>query len=325
MFLFKRKKQKEYLEQLRKAASSKDFEGLEELYYGYKLFCRTNGLANNLLYNELIGRTYILDVSLERSYGELEGLPGAVNHLNSVISNESLVDGISLEEAEILLGWVVKNAVDAIVDDAGSLSKNNMASSCYFAQAVTAFPFITAGLPCTINNTKYFVGLKELMFSYISSSAINHPFITASLPVKIGDTIIMKRYLIDITYKQFFTADNCNKGVYSDDKTPDPGYFVCQTKEGIEFATELLRKGYIELTAKNANIYGSAFSSASQEPNESMLAILWESKVDYTSIIDQNQEELAYSADNIDLMDATYCFPGIELKNKKTIGKFPKE
>ena len=332
LFKTKRGKQKDYIERLKEVASRKDFKELEKLYYEYKLFCRSNNLEVKLNYSDLIGRDYILDVSLERVYGNFDGLSEAVEHLKTAISNnkasneEALGDGISWEEAELLLKWVVKNAVDAIVDDTGSLSKTAMSSNCYFAQAVTAFPFITAGLPYTVNNTKYFVGLKELMLGIDADGGIDHPFITASLPVKYRDRVLMDRYLIDITFKQFFTADNCNEGVYSDGKTPDPGYFVCKTERGVEFATELLSKGYILLLDSDATIYGSAFLSASQNANSSMLAGIYTDKIDYISIMDHNQDQLAYSLDNADFMDAACCFPGIdEQPRQKTIGQYTKE
>lgn len=75
-----------------------------------------------------------------------------------------------------------------------------------------------------------------------------------------------KTYLIDTTYRQFFTTNRCNEGRYYQEEentglkvAPDPGYFV----EDKDFARSLMRNGYIELTEETATKYGEAFKKAS--------------------------------------------------------------
>ena len=300
--------QKKYLRLLKKAIKNGNKNEIEEAYIAYKKFTHDNNLKDEFQYEELVGAKYILDVTLERIYVETESVGLASNRLREAIANnaDSLVDGVSLEEADLLLKWVIQNAINAAADDIETISDYALSYNSYFVQSVMVFPFMNAKLPYTINNTKHFAEGVE-----------DHPFITASIPIKLDGRVVMKRYLIDPTYKQYFTANKCNIGVLIDGNVPDPGYFICKAPNGTAFATELLKNGYIELTNANANLYGYGFTATTSFSYESSPEKLGER---YIQIMDECQDELVYQADNIDFIGLNCAFPVYE-KQKKYEGK----
>ena len=83
-------------------------------------------------------------------------------------------------------------------------------------------------------------------------------------------TINEKRYLMDPTYIQFFSKENCDekKFVIINGKicaTPDPGYFIVNNKKKSKIATmSLLIDGYTEFTEEVAKEYGDSFFQTKQ-------------------------------------------------------------
>lgn len=57
-----------------------------------------------------------------------------------------------------------------------------------------------------------------------------------------------KLYVIDPTFRQFLVKEKCLCDFY-------PGYFLTQTKEGIEFGENLLNHGFFKLNESNLKIY----------------------------------------------------------------------
>lgn len=95
----------------------------------------------------------------------------------------------------------------------------------------------------------------------ITNSITGHSFLTLQLFVD-GK---IQNYLLDPTYIQFFKKDKCTEGnfytspIYKDILllTPDPGFFI--KEEMKECCTYLLNHGHMELTEKNARMYGDSF------------------------------------------------------------------
>ena len=69
-------------------------------------------------------------------------------------------------------------------------------------------------------------------------------FWTVTLPIFDGTEVNDRIYLLDSTYRQFFSTVHCNAGMYDApldvflQNTPSPGYFVKDTS----FAEELLAR-----------------------------------------------------------------------------------
>ncbi len=92
----------------------------------------------------------------------------------------------------------------------------------------------------------------------ITNDIKGHTFMIVNLNTENG----ILSYLIDPTYRQFFTKDTCNESNYTLVNgmyitTPNPGYFI--KEEDKEETKELLINGYAILNNNIARIYGDSF------------------------------------------------------------------
>lgn len=90
----------------------------------------------------------------------------------------------------------------------------------------------------------------------------------------------IKRYIIDLTYRQFCLLSKCNKNrmyhVYGNYITP--GFFF----KNADLIKELLSKGYIEVNEKNSKIYADSFILASlTKKNIDLERFIIEDNVEY--------------------------------------------
>ena len=132
---------------------------------------------------------------------------------------------------------------------------DSLSGGCGESQFLTLYPFYELGCPITINN----------VMDFPNSEKHGHAFGTVTFPIINENGIITNEsYLVDATYRQFFTVLGNHFGRYYDLKAksaaPDAGYFTIQTKEGRNFAQALLKNGYITLSLENIKIYGEGFS-----------------------------------------------------------------
>ena len=131
----------------------------------------------------------------------------------------------------------------------------------------------------------------------------NHAFGTVTFPYN-GAT---KTYLIDTTYRQFFTTNRCNEGRYYQEEentglkvAPDPGYFV----EDKDFARSLMRNGYIELTEETATKYGEAFNKASIPLKD--IDKINDSNINYYQRILNDREDYKISSGELDGLNVVF-------------------
>lgn len=253
-------KQKLLLEQINLVANStikNKHEKLSELLTTYYKHCYENDLKNNLDIFELGPHSYIIESTPLVYEVPEEAVASAFIHLQEVLNNikNGIPDGISLEEADLILNWNIQNARKSLIRDTKDFQNASLTGYCGYAQSLTLLPFIEANLEVTINNASHFPGATH-----------RHAFGTVKIPIKDGNNITIKQYLLDASYRQFFTTAECNPGrfyIKNYNFGPAAGYYVCQTEEGRNFAKALLEKGYIELNAENAKIYGSGFACES--------------------------------------------------------------
>ena len=236
-----------------------------------------------ILDTEPILRNYS-DIELSRLADKEEKLKEALKQNES---EGKLVEGISKEDAESVLEWVVQNARAMLIKDYKMTKEEfqkeeSLRGCCGYGQALTGFPLIHMGLtPNTCNTRNVFD----------ENSA--HAFLTVEIPVKDEQgTVTEKEYLVDTTYRQFYDRTLLKReGYYIKDKnfgnkvSETPGYYTLKMKNGKEFAEELLAKGFVELTEENAKMYGDSFVLSHQ------------TRKDYTKVPTKREEETSITGE----------------------------
>lgn len=171
----------------------------------------------------------------------------------------NISSGISIEEANALLSWCINHTWHNLSYFGLDMSRNSLNGFCDIAQLSTLYPLEQLGLKVTKNN---------------AGDSFNYPFFhafgTVELPIQEDDgKVSNKLFLIDPTYKQFFTAVRCNHGRYyaKEENTglviaPDPGYFM-RTDEEKMIAEAIIRNGFILFSEEVARVYGAGFEKAS--------------------------------------------------------------
>lgn len=226
-------------------------ERFKKLYRDYCVFCAERGLDEKDEELEKLARyRYIVSSSPNLTNVRQDKLVTAITDL---VNKGRVTD----DEVDYILTNAVMIARELISKD--KRIKDIKVDPLYgfdgYTQALTLNYLEKIGLKTTTNNTINFPG-----------ENLRHLFGTCTFPVSNGKGIINKTYLIDLTYRQYFTVIGANEGRFftSDKKLknncgPDVGYYVCQDEEGQKFAKELLKEGFIELTPWKAKIYGNGF------------------------------------------------------------------
>lgn len=185
-------------------------------------------------------------------------------HLGRAIRNnkveEKLVDGITEEESETILKWVLGNTREALGKDSirkgeENLQDASMQGACGHSQAIIGTQLKDLLLETSTNNVHSSI-----------AEGVSHAYSVAIFPIKNVNKVFYKPYLIDATFRQFFQRywqehpfASYNRFLPPYNDTPRAGYFLSLTKEGRAFSETLLRDGFIELNERNAKIYGDAF------------------------------------------------------------------
>lgn len=87
------------------------------------------------------------------------------------------------------------------------------------------------------------------------TDTLSHIFVILKLPICKDGIRKIKEYVIDCTYRQFFTSASCSKGNLYRGLCPDDGYYMMMEEKSSLFAQKLLEKGYFELTEEQAKMY----------------------------------------------------------------------
>lgn len=308
-----KKKKEQMIEEIIELAVNPNLENkhlkLREKLNSYSLFCYKHGIEDyspKLFNDSVLDASYIIDSEPLLINVEEEELNKALEHLKEVLelNKDGLIEGITLEEAEIILNADIelarKNLIKELETKNKEITTYNLMGSCGFMQALTLLPLQELGVEITINNVTDF-----------SNKVGRHAFGTVSFPIKEkGKEIQVKSYLIDATYRQFFPTFLCTEARYynsdlryKDQVGPEAGYYVCLTEDGKSFARTLLKKGFIEWTPKNAKIYGNGFICASQVNLKNLKKyheIKNISEEFYFNSVYQSLEEIDYSKEELE-------------------------
>lgn len=281
-------------------------ERFMKLYISYSKFCYKHELPTfDIELSSKSATLFIIESRPLEYVIDEDKKQEALYRLKKVLANRKngIPDGISIEDANLILEADVQNARIGLSNpsiDKIDIFEASLGGACGISQAATVFPLLELGVQVTVNNVGSLPDCND-----------KHAFATCTLPIKDCNQIYEKQFLIDVTYRQFFLAIECNKGRFfegdrrfKDKKSPNAGYYVCKTSEGISFAKELLTKGYVELTEKNARIYGNGFSMQSiylsTSPNAQKRIISHTGKEYMDAINNKNlQQELDYTTEEL--------------------------
>lgn len=241
-------------------------KNLWELYYSKK---------DNFIASE-DDEIYIIDEKPE--INEIDDIK-----LFSAIKNLKVNGKVTEEESKTILEWVVSNARKIISKLGVNIKKNSLDGYCELAQLITIYPLEQIGLTVTKNTA-------QNTFSY----PLNHAFGTVTFNVSENGENYIKSYLIDITYRQFFKKEKCNRGRYYIYNRPDVGFFV----EDEEFARKLMKKGYIEMNDVTSKIYGEAFYRTGLE-----MDVKVNKEINYFQSILNSKEDYVLTKDNLEGLD----------------------
>lgn len=289
--------------------SKEKHETLSNLLTEYYKHCYENNIKDNINIFDLGPCSYIIPSTPEMYNLNIEEVGAAFQQLKNVNLKlqDGVMDGISLHEADLILQWIIQNARTSLAKSEKDFLSASLTGCCGFAQSMTLLPLIEVSSFVTINNVGNF-----------PNSPYRHAFGTVQLPIKEDGKIYFKQYLLDASYRQYFTTAECNPGRYylkNYNAGPAAGYYVCQTEEGRQFASELLTKGYIELTEQNAKIYGNGFDCESLNLSnlEKQNELLQTSGKFYISVINTVQEkELNNDKEELEACGDVIVPPGID-------------
>lgn len=243
-----------------------------------------------------INRTYLLNSDIEKipSIYTINQSPERFDIDIELISNINIEEGLTIEQAEELLKWSANNTRDNMQElkkrnpfiMSNNINQNvygndSLSGICGFSQFSTLFPLQQMGLKITINNV----------------GAINggrHAYGTVTIPIKTEEGIILKRFIIDCTYRQFFTLPyNCVARFINSE--PDIGFYIENDLSLKEFAIELMKKGFVEANDENLEKYLKPFFARYFEVKNISKLDEEFNKLNIIEILENNQEEFDYT------------------------------
>lgn len=215
----------------------------------------------------------------EKPNVELPDVELVIQALNNLEENGYLIE----EEAIELLKYVVYSTRQCLRNLGIDIKNNSLDGFCELTQSLSIRPLEKLGLKVTKN-------LAQIDFNY----DMNHSYGTVSIPVKIGDIVILKNYLIDITYRQFFMDNGIEE--YNVNLSP----YI----ENEDVAKFIMINGYVELNDEIARLYGKPFSSFSNNDED----------INYYNNIINSQNDYAMTLEDMEGLNIE--FPNYKAKIK---------
>ena len=236
---------------------------------------------------------YIIDSRPEIFEMDEEAVRSAWEHLMEV---KDTGGGISEEEAQLILDWSVQKTrvvLDELLRQQGSsIETDSLFSYCGFAQMCSLAFFQRAGLKITINQVKD-----------ICLNGPNHAFGTLTLPIEKDGIVKESQYLLDVTYRQFFSTIYCQKKMYDGMRGPWAGYYMINHYAGKDIADKILKRGYIEITPPVLIKYLCSFiASTLTEYDENKIDEILEyaNYNEFARALEEKQIRFDYSEEKID-------------------------
>lgn len=185
---------------------------------------------------------------------------------NAILENQQagqLVKGINQNEAEAFIKWIIerdREILETCSREENGLKDDSLAGCCGLSQSIVTTFLQSVGLqPQLLNAAGAILGKSDFGI---------HAFNTVTIPIKEQNSeTYEKRYLIDATFRQFFLREECSisKRFIKDKRfgnkvSPIEGYWCINIPSGKQFAHDILKDGFVELTLETAKIYGDSFT-----------------------------------------------------------------
>lgn len=163
-----------------------------------------------------------------------------------------LKEGISESEIQTILDWIiysVRRYLNTLED-------------------IFTSPLEQYDQLCTdkVTSLVHQLGLEVGTFNFnnVKDCLVDHIANIVYIKCNNGTLIEDRIYLVDCTYRKFFTTDKCNINRYTNDAAPDLGLYVSVENYKKFLAEELISNGYIELTDSSAKLIMEAYILASR-------------------------------------------------------------
>ena len=163
---------------------------------------------------------------------------------------------IKEQDITIFLNWLTFAARINVTNPLDSPLESSFAGSCAIAQEF--YNKILSKIKIPVMN--FNIG------DVLKTNPI-HEVTCISIPTTINNQKTTKLFLLDPTFRQFCLTEENRFARYFEKPrwsvrmaTPHPGYFFNLTEKGKEFANQLIKDGYFELTEENLKTYLDPFA-----------------------------------------------------------------
>ena len=167
--------------------------------------------------------------------------------------NTSLLNNLNNQDKDLPISVLIESIITKIRLDYQNITKKDIneelfTNKCDLFQAITYYTFQDYGFSLLAVQTQ----------KVISNDVEGHSLVIVSRE--------NQYYLIDLTYKQFFIKNKCQKENYIIDYknqiillSPYPGYYYLNNPDNFWLAKQLIEKGYVLATLENLKIYFDSF------------------------------------------------------------------
>ena len=236
-----------------------------------------------------IDRMYLLDEELDKlppTY-VIDEKPVRFDVNDELLNGIDVSQGLTIEEANELLKWTANNTRDNMNIDEKNYNPTRevydnctLSGLCGFSRFSALYPLEKMGLHVTVNNMAHF-------------GAPAHAYGSVIIPIRENDEIVNKRFLVDLTYRQFFEIKENIVSRYINSH-PTVGFFVKNDSDEINFSKELLKNGFVEATEENLKKYFKPFvmQLLSLDKTDSIDEVM--ANIDLIDVLENHQQDYDY-------------------------------
>ena len=235
---------------------------------------------------------------------------------------QRLLTGVTQEEAELFLDFMVYNARMAL----NCLSTTNILD-CSFQNQCAPMANLNRVLLEKMNLPHHQFNVGHVV---TKEKASMHEVIMIALPILENNGIVIKNFLLDPSFIQFFIKENCDISTYYGEKkgnirkaAPAAGYFFNLSAYGKQLAKSLIKNGYMEMTLENIKYYFDAFQLSTMEKeayvSQDLLGKCYQTDISANRYLELIQESKSYLLPPNDQY-LSYLYTATEIVAKRNSG-----